>query len=114
MKRIEAIIKVDKLNSVVDALGKIGVIGLTVSRSQGRGTGARPEIRGGRGTTKYASAYRNSNTLITVVDDSKVDPTVSAITDAASTGNRGDGKIFISTIDESVDIATKEKGGDSI
>jgi nitrogen regulatory protein P-II 1 len=114
MKRIEAIIKVDKLNSVVDALGKIGVIGLTVSRSQGRGTGERPEIGGGRGTTKYVSAYSNSNTLITVVDDSKVDPVVSAITDAASTGKKGDGKIFICSIDELVDIATKKKGEGNI
>jgi len=114
MKRIEAIIKVDKLNSVVDALGKIGVIGLTVLRSQGRGTGERPEIGGARGTTKYASAYSNSNMLITVVDESKVDPVVSAITDVASTGNRGDGKIFICTVDESVDIATKKKGEGSI
>ncbi len=114
MKRIEAIIKVDKLNSVVDALGKVGVVGLTVSRSQGRGTGERPEIGGGRGTTKYVSAYSNSNTLITVVDDSKVDPVVSAITDAASTGKKGDGKIFICSIDELVDIATKKKGEGNI
>lgn len=114
MKRIEAIIKVDKLNSVVDALEKIGVVGLTVSRSQGRGTGERPQIRSGRGTAKYASAYSMTNTLITVVDESKVDSVVSAISDVASTGTRGDGKIFICTVDEAVDIATKQKGEGSI
>ena len=110
MKRIEAFIKVDKLSSVVDALTKIGVGGLTATKSQGRGAGARPEVGGARGTAKYVAEYSTSNTLVTVVDDSKVDSVVSAITGAASTGTKGDGKIFISTVDESVDIATKEKG----
>ena len=110
MKRIEAFIKVDKLNSVVDALTNIGVGGLTVTKSQGRGAGARPEIGGGRGTSTYVAEYNQSNTLVTIVDDSKVDSVISAITDAASTGTKGDGKIFISPIDQSVDIATKEKG----
>jgi len=110
MKRIEAFIKVDKLSSVVDALTNIQVGGLTVIKSQGRGAGARPEIRGARGTSTYVAEYNQSNTLVTIVDDSKVDSVVSAITDAASTGTKGDGKIFISPIDEAVDIATKAKG----
>ncbi len=110
MKRIEAFIKVDKLSLVVDALTNIGVGGLTVIKSQGRGSGARPEVGGARGTAKYVAEYNTSNTIITVVDDSKVDSVISAITDAASTGTKGDGKIFVSSIDQSVDIATKEKG----
>jgi len=48
------------------------------------------------------------------VDDSKVDAIVSAITAAASTGSKGDGKIFISTIDETVDIGSKEKGSNAL
>ncbi len=56
------------------------------------------------------NSNNQSNTLVTIVDDSKVDSVVSAITDAASTGTKGDGKIFISPIDEAVDIATKAKG----
>lgn len=114
MKRIEAIIKVDKLDLVVDALTEIGVGGLTVIRSQGRGAGARPEVGGARGTAKYVAPYNTTNTVITVVSDDKVDSVVSAISNAASTGTKGDGKIFISTIDEAVDIATKEKGSSAI
>lgn len=109
MKRIEAIIKADKLDSVVDSLTKVGVGGLTITKSQGRGAGERPEVGGGRGTAKYVAPYNIAHTILTVVADDKVGSVVSAITDAASTGTKGDGKIFISTIDEAVDIATKEK-----
>ncbi len=110
MKRIEAFIRSDKLDSVVNSLSSVGVGGFTVTKSQGRGAGERPEVEGGRGTTKYVAQFNTVTSIVTVVEDSKVDSVVSAITDAASTGTKGDGKIFISTVDESVDIATKEKG----
>ncbi len=109
MKRIEAFIRVDKLDSVVDALGNIGVGGLTVTKSQGRGAGKRPEVSGSRGTAKYVAPYNATNSVVTVVDDSKVNSVISAINNAASTGTKGDGKIFVSTVNEAVDIATKEK-----
>ena len=51
---------------------------------------------------------------MTVVDDSKVDEIVSAILAAASTGNKGDGKIFITSVEESVDIGSKQKGSSSL
>lgn len=114
MKRIEAFIKTDTLNAVVNALTSAGVGGLTVTKSQGRGAGERPEIQGGRGTMKYVAEYNNINTIVTVVDDSKVDSVISAIADAASTGKKGDGKIFITSVDESVDIATKKKVSENI
>ena len=114
MKRIEAVIRSDRLNTVVAALKEANVGGLTVTQSRGRGAGKRPIVGGARGTAQYLADFNSGNTVITVVDDSKVDSTVSAITDAAHTGVKGDGKIFITNVEESIDISTKEKGSKSI
>ncbi len=110
MKRIEAFIRDEKLSSVVEELKKIGVGGLTVTKSQGRGAGERPQLRAGRGTGTITAEYNVTDSLITVVDDSKLEQAVSAIMNAATTGNKGDGKVFVTTVDESYDIATKQKG----
>jgi len=110
MKRIEAFIRDEKLSAVVEELKKIGVGGLTVTKSQGRGAGERPQLRVGRGTGTVTAEYNVTDSLITVVDDSKLEQTVSAIMNAATTGNKGDGKVFVTTVDESYDIATKQKG----
>ena len=110
MKRIEAFIRDEKLSTVVDALKNIGVGGLTVTKSQGRGAGERPQLRAGRGTGTVTAEYNVTDNLITVVDDSKLEPAVSAILNAASTSNKGDGKVFVTTVDEAYDIATKQKG----
>jgi len=110
MKRIEAFIRDEKLSSVVEELKKIGVGGLTVTKSQGRGAGERPQLRAGRGTGTITAEFNVTDSLITVVDDSKLEQTVSAIMSAASTSNKGDGKVFVTTVDEAYDIATKQKG----
>ena len=110
MKRIEAIVKSDKQSAVVNALDNAGIGGLTVSKSQGRGAGKRPEVGGSRGTSSYVAEYNNSATILTIVDDVKVDTVIEAIKSAASTGKRGDGKIFVSTVDDAYDIATNQKG----
>jgi len=114
MKRIEAVIRTDRLNNVVAALKEANIGGLTVTQSRGRGAGELPLIVGGRGTSEYTADFNQRNTIITVVDDSKVDSAVSAITNAAHTGVKGDGKIFITNVEESIDIATKEKGSKNI
>ena len=114
MKRVEAVIKEEKLSSVVVALKEVGVGGLTVSRSQGRGAGDRPQVRAARGTATFTAEFNNTNTIITVVDDSKLDAAVSAIISAAKTGSKGDGKIFVSTVDEAYDIGSAEKGNSVI
>ena len=67
-------------------------------------------IGGARGTTKYVADYNRTDTITTIVDDSKVEAVVKAIMDAARTGEQGDGKVFVSTVDESYDIATGQKG----
>ena len=110
MKRIESFIRDEKLSAVVDALKKIGVGGLTVTKSQGRGAGERPQVRAGRGTGTITAEFNVIDNLVTVVDDSKLEPAVSAILNAASTNKKGDGKVFVTTVDEAYDIATKQKG----
>jgi len=110
MKKIEALVPSDKLREVKEAIKKAGSGGLFVLTGKGQGKGERPEVTGGRGTTRYVAEYNAMESVMTVVDDSIVDAVVSAITDAASTGRKGDGKIFISSIDEVVDIGSKQKG----
>jgi nitrogen regulatory protein P-II 1 len=111
MKKIEAVIQNDKQKAVIDALVSQGVGGLTVTRSLGRGAGERPRIGGKKGEEIQ---YNAVDTIVTVVDDSKVDSVVSAISQAAYSGKKGDGKIFVSTIDNAFDIFTKEKGSKAL
>ncbi len=110
MKRIEIIIKDEKVSDVLDSLKEKGITGVTVIRSQGRGSGERPQVRGGRGKSTYTSEFNKLATLVIVVDNSHESSVVLAVMSAASTGKSGDGKIFVSTIEEAYDIGTKEKG----
>jgi nitrogen regulatory protein P-II 1 len=112
MKRIEAIIQENKLSNAVNALKISEVGGVTITQSRGIGAGERPMLRGARGTVKFEAAFNRLATIITVVDDSKVDAVVTAIMNAVHTGNAGDGKIFITNVEEAFDIATKESGKD--
>ena len=107
MKKIEAIVVPSKEKDLIDALRKTGIGGLTITSGRGRGKGVR-KIKPGLG--RYIERYYDVVTFVIVVDDSMVDEIVSIITDTAHTGSSGDGKIFVSTIDEIVDIHTKQKG----
>lgn len=107
MKRIEAVIQSDKQKAVIDSLIKVGVGGLTITSSLGRGAGERPRIGGPDGEEIQ---YNAVDTIVTVVDDSKVESVMSAILEAGYSGTKGDGKIFVSTVDDAVDIYSKEKG----
>ncbi len=109
MKRIEAVIRSDRLNNVVTALKEANVGGLTVTQSRGRGAGERPIVGGARGTTQYLADFNSGNTVFTVVDDSLVDSIVSAIANAAHTGVSGDGKIIVTNVEKLVDIRNKTK-----
>jgi len=99
------------MSLVVSAKG-VGVTGITVVDSRGRGKGARPSVRSSRGTKMQPAEYNNLITAITIVDDSKVELVVDAILDIASTGTSGDGKIFISSVEEIIDIQTKQRSKD--
>lgn len=109
MKKIEAMIPTMKRNMIIDGILKAGAHGVTLVESRGKGAGNRPMVGGARGTAKYIAGYNRIDTIVTVVNDSKLDTVVSAIIDIAYTGSKGDGMIFVSTIDEAYKIGTKEK-----
>ncbi len=100
MKRIEAVIQPDMLEAVIKALRKVGVGGLSVIEAKGQGA-AEPPLVG---------QFFSKNIVMVVVDDDKADDIMEEITNTACTGAKGDGKIFISNIEESTDICSKEKG----
>lgn len=110
MKRIEAIIQTSKLAEAVDALKGQGVGGITVMQSRGIGASDMPMLSGARGTEKYMAAFKPLSTIMVVIEDAKLSSVVSAIIDAAHTGNRGDGKIFVTDVEEAFDVATRESG----
>lgn len=112
MKRVEAIIKPSKLDEVKDALQALGVTGLTVSEVKGFGRqkGHTEMYRG----TEYTVDFLPKLLIIVVVRDDLVESVVKAIADSARTGKIGDGKIFVSSLDDVMRIRTGERGRDAI
>ena len=108
MKKIEAIIKPFKLEEVKDALGEIGIEGMTVTEVKGFGRqkGHTEIYRGSEYTVDFLPKIK----IELVISDDKLDDAVEAIVKTAKTGKIGDGKVFVSTIDEAVRIRTEEKG----
>jgi nitrogen regulatory protein P-II 1 len=108
MKKIEAIIKPFKLEEVKDALGEVGIEGMTVSevRGFGRQKGHTEIYRGSEYTVDFLPKIK----IEMVIPDERVDDAVTAIVNAAKTGKIGDGKIFVTPIDEAIRIRTEEKG----
>lgn len=108
MKKIEAIIKPFKLEEVKDALAAVGIQGLTVSEVKGFGRqkGHKELYRG----AEYVVEFLPKVKLEIVVTDDVVENVVKAIQEGASTGRIGDGKIFVSPIEEAVRIRTGETG----
>ena len=108
MKKIEAIIKPFKLEEVKDALGEIGIEGMTVTEVKGFGRqkGHTEIYRGSEYTVDFLPKIK----IEIVKSDEKLDEAVEAIVKTAKTGKIGDGKVFVSTIDEAVRIRTEEKG----
>lgn len=112
MKKIEAIIKPFKLDEVKDALGKVGVDGLTVSEVKGFGRqkGHTELYRG----AEYVVDFLPKIKLEIVLADGLVDQVVEAIVGAANTGKIGDGKIFVLPLDETIRIRTGERGESAV
>jgi nitrogen regulatory protein P-II 1 len=108
MKKVEAIIKPFKLEEVKDALGDVGIEGMTVSEVKGFGRqkGHTEIYRGSEYTVDFLPKIK----LELVLPDGSVDAAVSAIIKSAKTGKIGDGKIFVSSVDQAVRIRTEEKG----
>ncbi len=112
MKKVEAIIKPFKLDEVKDALGEIGVQGMTVTEVKGFGrTGGKREVYRG---SAYVVDFVPKVKIEVVVPDELVVRILEAIEKAAKTGRIGDGKIFVQPIEEAVRIRTGERGEDAI
>ena len=112
MKKVEAIIRPFKLDDVKVALVNAGIIGMTVSevRGFGRQKGQVERYRGSEFTVEFLQKLK----VEVVVDNDKVNSVIEAIAEAAKTGEIGDGKIFISSIDEAIRIRTGETGAEAI
>jgi nitrogen regulatory protein P-II 1 len=112
MKKVEAIIKPFKLDDVRVALHEIGVQGMTVVEAKGFGRqkGHSEHYRG----AEYQIDFVPKTIVEVVMDDALVERAVEAIQHAAHTDKIGDGKIFVSTIDEAIRIRTGEKGTDAL
>jgi nitrogen regulatory protein P-II 1 len=108
MTKVEAIIQVSKLEAVKDALHEVGVEGMTVfeARGHGRQKGHTEFYRGREYTVDLIPKVK----LEIVVADEMVEKVVQAITTAARTGKIGDGKIFLSRVDEAIRIRNDERG----
>ena len=108
MKKIEAIIKPFKLEEVKDALGEVGITGMTVTEVKGFGRqkGHTEIYRGSEYTVDFLPKIK----LELVVSDGDVSQAVGAIVKAAKTGKIGDGKVFVSPVEDAVRIRTEEKG----
>ena len=112
MKKIEAIIRPSRLDEVKEALTSAGVSGLTVTEVKGFGRqkGHKELYRG----AEYVVDFLPKVKIEVVLEDTLVERAVEAITQAARTGRIGDGKIFVSTIDEVIRIRTSERCADAI
>jgi len=112
VKKVEAIIRPFKLDEVKQSLSDVGVQGMTVTEVKGFGrTGGKEEVY--RGST-YVVEFVPKVKVEVVVADELVRQVVEAITAAARTGRIGDGKIFVSTVDEALRIRTSESGDQAL
>lgn len=112
MKKIEAVIKPFKLDEVKEALHEIGLQGLTVTEAKGFGRqkGHTELYRG----AEYVVDFLPKVKIEVVCDDDMVERAVEAIVSAARTGRIGDGKIFVSPVEEVIRIRTGERGSDAV
>lgn len=108
MKRIEAVVRPEKLQDVKNALVEIGATGMTLEdvRGFGRQKGQTSTYRG----ISYTVEFLTKKRLVLVVADAQLDAVLKTIAQAAATGSIGDGKIFVSPVEEAIRIRTGEKG----
>jgi len=100
MKKIEAIVQPAIRDAVIAAIKKVGVGGVTVHQVQGQGTQDPPLV----------GQYFSRDLIICVIDDPKLDEVLDAIANVACSGTKGDGKVFVTTIDDALDLCTKKRG----
>lgn len=110
MKKIEAVVPSARLDRAFAALKELDLGGFTYYDSKGQGSIPRPEIQSGRGTGTYRPEFNVNSTIVVVAKDSMANIVVDKILESASTGLAGEGKIFISDVDDVVDIGSKKRG----
>jgi nitrogen regulatory protein P-II 1 len=112
MKKVEAIIKPFKLDEVKDALSEVGVQGMTVTEVKGFGrTGGKKEVYRG---SAYVVDFVPKVKIEVVVADSQTQSVIDAIEKSAKTGRIGDGKIFVTPVEQAVRIRTGEQGEEAV
>ena len=112
MKKIEAIIKPFKLDDVKEALNDIGIQGMTITevKGYGRQKGHKEIYRG----AEYVVDFIPKIKIEIVVESEIVDKVISAIRDSANTGKLGDGKIFVTPVEQAIRVRTGEMGNDAV
>ena len=112
MKRVVAVIRMEKFEDVKKALLAIGCEGMNVSEVKGRGRqlGVRESYRG----SKYCIDLIPKTRLELVVNDEELEKVIDAVIESARTGEIGDGKIFVSNVEEVIRIRTGERGSDAV
>lgn len=112
MKRIEAIVRPEKLQDVKNALVSIGVTGMTLEdvRGFGRQKGQTSTYRG----ISYTVEFLTKKRLVLVVADDQLESVLATVETAAATGSIGDGKIFVSAVDEAIRVRTGETGDNAL
>ena len=112
MKKVEAIIKPFKLDEVKDKLNEIGIKGITVTEVKGFGRqkGHTELYRG----AEYVVDFLPKVKMALVIDDAQLEEVINTIAKAAQTGRIGDGKIFVTNIEEAIRIRTGERGKEAV
>lgn len=113
MKKVEAIIRPEKLDEVKNALEEAGFHGLNIVHVTGRGV-QKGIVHGGRGGETYTVDMLPKLKIDVVAKDGDAQRVVDVILAAAQTGNIGDGKIFISPVEEAIRVRTGERGDDVV
>jgi nitrogen regulatory protein P-II 1/nitrogen regulatory protein P-II 2 len=108
MKMITALIRPGKLDAVKEALVSIDIVGMTVTDARGFGR-QKGQIERYRGT-EFKVDFLSKVKLMVIIPDEKLEPAISAITTAAHTGEIGDGKIFVSPVEDVIRIRTGDRG----
>jgi len=112
LKKVEAIIREDKVNDVKDALAEIGIMGLNIFEVRGHGRQGGIQLVGRAGTYQVNMLPKIQVNI--VLSDRNLDAAIDAILKSAYTGEPGDGLIFVSPVDEVIRIRTRERGQDAM
>ena len=110
MKKIEAVVPSARLERAFAALRDLNLGGLTYYDSKGQGQVPRPEIHSGRGTGTYRPEFNVNATIVVVTQDNMAAKVIEKLVESTSTGLAGEGKIFVSDVDDVIDIGSRKRG----